>query len=59
MNAFIGTTMKKPHAVAISRNDTSALMKSPIGNWLPLMANEMAEKSGLPTMAAMSGVIRS
>ena len=34
-------------------------MKSPIGNWLPLMVNVIAEKSGLPTMAAMSGVIRS
>src|ERR1700674_3520869 len=40
-------------------NDTTALMKSPIRNVLWLTVNAMAEKSGLPKIAAMSGVIRS
>src|SRR5579864_8977419 len=34
-------------------------MKSPIRNWLLLMVKLIAEKSGLPTSAAMSGVSRS
>jgi hypothetical protein len=40
-------------------NETSALIKSPIGNLLPLTVNSIAEKSGFPTMAAINGVIRS
>src|SRR5581483_660523 len=43
----------------MSRNETSALRKSPIGNLLPLTVKTIAEKSGLPTMAAISGVSRS
>src|SRR5437588_10430620 len=34
-------------------------MKSPTANMLPLIVNLMAEKSGLPTRAAMKGVKRS
>jgi hypothetical protein len=40
-------------------NATAALMKSPTANRLLLMVKAIAEKSGLPMMAAMSGVIRS
>src|SRR5215471_3558544 len=35
------------------------LMKSPMGNLLPLTVNAIAEKSGLPPSAARRGVIRS
>jgi hypothetical protein len=59
ISAFMGRTTKKYTAAAISRNETSALMKSPSKNLLPLTSNCIAEKSGLPTMAAISGVIRS
>lgn len=34
-------------------------MKSPIGNRLPWTVKSIAEKSGLPTMAAINGVIKS
>ena len=34
-------------------------MKSPTRNLLALISKAIAEKSGLPTMAAMNGVIRS
>jgi hypothetical protein len=54
---FIGSTMKKYTAAAIRMNETSAFMKSPTGNLVPLTVNSIAEKSGLPMMAAMSGVI--
>src|SRR5438874_7739882 len=56
---FIGSTMKKYTAAAIKMNETSALIKSPIGNLVPLTVNSIAEKSGFPTMAAINGVIRS
>src|SRR5690348_18472466 len=56
---FIGSTMKKYTAAAIRINETSALIKSPIGNLLPLTENSIVEKSGFPTMAAINGVIRS
>src|SRR5258705_3776822 len=59
MNAFIGTTTKKYTAEPIKTNDTSALMKSPTRNLLPFTSKAMAEKSGLPTIAAISGVNRS
>src|ERR1700730_3946109 len=49
--------MKKYTAAAIRMNEITALMKSPIGNLLPLIVNSIAEKSGFPTMAAMNGVI--
>src|SRR5919108_3414164 len=53
MSAFTGTTTKKYTAAAMRRNDTSALMKSPIRNLLPLTSKAIVEKSGLPTMAAI------
>src|SRR6187401_2953490 len=56
---FTGTITKKYTAIAISRNDTSALMNSPMRNLLPLIVNVIAEKSGTCTIAAMSGVSRS
>jgi hypothetical protein len=45
---FIGSTMKKytAAAAAIRMNETSALIKSSIGNSLPLTVNSIAEKSG-------------
>jgi len=44
---------------ANQENETTALMKSPIRNLLRLIVNWIDEKSGLPTMAAISGVITS
>src|SRR5271165_218249 len=38
---------------------TSAVMKSPMGNAVPLTANEIQVKSGLPARRAMRGLIRS
>jgi hypothetical protein len=55
ISAFMGRITKKYTAAAISRNETSALMKSPSKNLLPLTSNCIAEKSDLPTMAATSG----
>ena len=46
-------------AAEISKKETRALMKSPIMNLLPLISKTIAEKSGFPTIAAISGVIRS
>src|SRR6478672_4151358 len=59
IKALIGVITKKYTAAATSRNDTRALMKSPTGNGVPLIVKLIVEKSGLPTMAAMSGVRRS
>src|SRR6185369_14621562 len=59
IRALIGVTTKKYTAPATRRNDTNALIKSPTGNGVPLMVKLIDEKSGLPTMAAMSGVSRS
>jgi hypothetical protein len=59
MRAFIGRMTKKYTAAAIRRNETIALTKSPSRNLLPLTSNWMAEKSGLPTSAAINGGIRS
>src|SRR5258705_11572723 len=56
---FTGSTTKKYTAAPMRMKETSALIKSPIGNLLPLIVNSIAEKSGLPTIAAMRGVIRS
>src|SRR5580704_932294 len=56
---FTGVTTKKYTAAATSTKETPALTKSPRANMLPLMVNLMAEKSGLPTIAAISGVSRS
>src|SRR5439155_27313394 len=57
--ALIGVTTKKYTAAATSRKEIAALMKSPTANTELLMVKVMAEKSGLPTMAAMKGVSRS
>src|SRR5581483_2191434 len=56
---FTGVTTKKYTAAATNRNAMAALMKSPIANTLLLTVNLMAEKSGLPTNAAIKGVSRS
>src|SRR5580704_15803872 len=56
---FTGVTTKKYTAAATSKKETPALTKSPRANMLPLTVNLMAEKSGLPTIAAISGVSRS
>src|SRR5580704_5036520 len=58
-NRFTGVTTKKYTAAATNTNDTPALTKSPRANMLPLTVNLIAEKSGLPTTAAISGVSRS
>src|SRR5690349_2302224 len=52
ITAFTGTMTKKYTAAAIITNETNALKKSPILKLLPLIVNTIAEKSGLPTMAA-------
>lgn len=57
--ALTGVTTKKYTAAATNRNETSALMKSPTANTLPFTVKLMAEKSGLPTSAAISGVSKS
>src|SRR5690349_16561832 len=44
-SVFIGSTMKKYTAAAMRMNEITALMKSPIGNLLPLIVNSIAEKS--------------
>src|SRR3984893_18755644 len=54
-----GVTTKKYTAAATSTKEMAALMKSPMANTLPLMVNLMAEKSGFPTIAAITGVSRS
>src|SRR5579863_1680992 len=56
---FTGVTTKKYTAAATNRKDTPAFTKSPMANMLPLTVNLMAEKSGFPTIAAISGVSRS
>src|SRR5271165_386412 len=58
-SALIGVTTKKYTAAAISRNETTVLMKSPTGNTVLPTVKVIEEKSGLPTRAAMSGVSRS
>lgn len=40
-------------AAIISRKETTALMKSPIKNLLPLTVNSIAEKSGFPILAQL------
>src|SRR6266852_4059615 len=57
--SFTGVITQKYTAAATSRNATAALIKSPRAKTLPLMVKLMAEKSGLPTMAAINGVSRS
>src|SRR2546430_14769092 len=46
-------------ASAIIRNAITAFRKSPINSLLPLTSRAIAEKSGFPAIAAMSGVRRS
>ncbi len=55
---FIGATTTKYTAAATSRNVMSALMNRPYLKMLPLIENARPEKSGLPKIAAISGVIR-
>src|SRR3984893_7780530 len=57
--ALIGVTTKKKTTPATSRKLTTAVMKSPIGNTVPLIAKEIPVKSGLPTRSAMMGLIMS
>src|SRR5579862_7494984 len=59
MIVFTGNTTNTYTAVAIKRNETSAFKKSPTMNLLPFIVKLISEKSGLPTRAAMSGVIKS
>src|SRR6185312_4296705 len=56
---FIGRTTKKYTAAAIKMNENSAFTKSPIRNVLLFRTSLIPEKSGAPTIAAISGVIRS
>jgi hypothetical protein len=48
--------MKKYTAAAIRMNETNALIKSPIGNLLPLIVNSIAEKSGFPVIARQRSI---
>src|SRR5919201_1092693 len=59
ISTFTGLTTKKKTAAAIETNVIRALMKSPYRKRLLWIVNESAEKSCLPTIAAMIGVIRS
>ena len=59
INAVSGTTTAKKTTVATIRNDSSALRNDPYLNCEWLTVNVRLEKSGLPKMAAMSGVMRS
>src|SRR3978361_859660 len=59
ISALTGRTTKKKTTAAMIRNETMALMKSPTRKRLWLLVKPSAEKSGLPPIAAMSGVIRS
>jgi hypothetical protein len=52
--ALTGSTTKKYTAAATSRNETNAFMKSPKAKMLPLIVKLIAEKSGLPTIAAIN-----
>src|ERR1051326_3487257 len=54
--AFIGATIKKYTAAATRRNAISAFRKVPYEITAPLMVRLNAEKSGLPTIAAIKGV---
>ncbi len=56
---FMGSTTKKYTTVAIIRNDTSALRKSPTANRLPLMVKKMPANSGVLITAPTRGVMRS
>src|SRR5579871_1621535 len=58
-STFIGLTTKKNTAAAITTNVISAFRKLPYRNRLLLIVKLRAEKSGLPPMAAINGVIRS
>src|SRR5262245_601366 len=44
ISAFTGTMTKKYTAIAIRRNEISALTNCPIRNLLPLIVNAIAEK---------------
>ncbi len=59
ISTLTGRTTKKKTTAAIIRNDATALMKSPIKKRLRLIVKAIEEKSGLPPIAAINGVIRS
>src|SRR6185312_4282204 len=52
ISALMGNTKKKYTVAAMSRNEITSLMKSPIVNLPPWKVKKMFEKSGLFTMAA-------
>src|SRR5437588_11472836 len=54
--AFMGATIKKYTAAATSRKLISAFRKMPYEITAPFTVTLKAEKSGLPTIAAISGV---
>src|SRR5687767_4261176 len=49
--AFTGTTTNTYTAAAISRNEMTALRKSPMSSVLPFTVTVKAEKSGFPAIA--------
>jgi hypothetical protein len=55
--AFMGATIKKYTAAAISRKLIKALRKVPYVMLAPWMVRVSAEKSGFPKIAAISGVM--
>src|SRR5882762_7480062 len=59
MSEFTGSTTKKYTAAATITNAITAFRKSPTSNLLPFTVRPIAEKSGFPATAAMSGVNRS
>ena len=59
ISTFIGLMIMKKITAATVTKLISLLMKSPYLNTLPLISNVRALKSGLPKIAAISGVTRS
>src|SRR4051794_40351384 len=59
MRTFIGLITTKKITIATVMKLISLLMKSPYLNTLPLISNVNSLKSGLPKIAAISGVTRS
>src|SRR5436190_4743863 len=59
ISALTGFTTRKKRTATMTTNAISALMNDPYRKWLLLIVKERDEKSGLPPIAAMSGVTRS
>jgi len=59
ISALTGRITTKKTTAAMIKNETTALMKSPTRNRLWLIVKPIVAKSGLPPMAAISGVMRS